>query len=180
MTATELVKQLVLLRPAVVLCIAMTLLAFCVMQGCIRGLRARGPGTKLAGLFLGLGGRSALMLAAAWLKCALLASVLLLAQPAQLGHYLLIIGLALLILVLHPSLGGLLSEALGGGLMAAGLYVCTSLLQYLRQVRYDPTIRAAYWMLAVFLILCAVGVLLREVTELSGERTYFDETGETE
>ena len=77
-------------------------------------------------------------------------------------------------------LGMWLTEVTSAALCIAGLWIGTVLLNYLRQVRYDREIQLAYWILSVFMVLCAAAVLLREITFISAERDYFDESGETE
>ena len=178
--ADDVVKELLSLRSAAILTVILTLLVFMAASIAIRRLRVRGRGTKTAGLFVGLGGRSAFLLAVAWVKCAVLTATLLLARPAELGHYVLFLGLAALFLLARPALGSLVTELAGGGLLCVGLALCGAMLDYLRQIRYDATIRAAYWILAVFLILCSVCVLMREVAAISGVRSYFDEAGDIE
>ena len=178
--STQLVRQLIVMRPALVAAVVMTLAVYLILLLCIRRLRVQGRGTRLAGLFVGLGGRSALHLGVCWLKFAVLAACLLLARPAQTSHYLLLLSLTALALVLGLSLNGLLTEVVGGGLLLAGLAVCSTLLRYLAQIRRDAAILTAYWMLAVFLILCAAAVFLREVAAVPGERKRFDENGDTE
>lgn len=178
--STELVRQLILLRPALVVAVAMTLAVYLILLLCIRRLKVQGRGTRLAGLFVGLEGRGALHLGTAWLKFAFLSACLLLARPVQETHYLLLIALTALALLLGFSLSAVLTEVVGGGLLLAGLVVCSTLQRYLTQIRRDSSILAAYWMLAVFLILCAAVVFLREVAAVSGERKHFDENGDTE
>ncbi|MDD6160134.1 MAG: hypothetical protein PUB51_03260 [Oscillospiraceae bacterium] len=178
--SNELVRLMLEVRSALLVTVGMTLAAYLILLLCIRRLQVQGRGTRLAGLFVGLGGRSMLHLGFAWLKFAFFASCLLLAQPVMLTHYLLLGVLTVGALLVGFSLKAMLTEIVGGGLLIAGLAVCTTLLQYLRQIRYDKTILAAYWMLSVFLILCAAVVLMREVIAVSGERKDFDESGESE
>lgn len=178
--STELVRLLLELRPALLVTVGMTLIVYLILLMCISRLRVQGRGTRLAGLFVGLGGRSALHLSFAWLKFAFLTACLLLTQPVQEVHYLLLLALTVAALLAGFSLNALLTEVVGGVLLLAGLAVCSTLLQYLRQIRHDDTIQSAYWMLAAFLIFCAAVVFLREVTAVSGERKYFDENGDTE
>lgn len=178
--SVELVRLLIQLRPALLVTVGITLAAYLILLLCIRRLRVQGRGTRLAGLFVGLSGRSALHLGVSWLKFAFLAACLLLAEPMQGIHYLLLLGLTALALLLGLSLSALLTEVIGEGLLLAGAMVCSTLLRYLRQIRWDSAVVAAYWMLAIFLILCAAAVLLRETAAASGERKYFDENGETE
>ncbi len=178
--STEIVRILIEVRPVLLAVVGMTLVVYAALQLYLRRLRVQGRGTRLGGLFVGLGGRSALHLACAWLKFTFLTACLLLAEPAQVVHYLLLLALALLALLAGFSLDALLTEVVGSGLLLAGLMVCSTLMRYLRQIRQDDAVRAAYWMLAAFLILCAACVLLREAAAASGERKYFDENGETE
>lgn len=178
--STQLVRQLIVMRPALVTAVAMTLVVYLILLLYIRRLRVQGRGTHLAGLFVGLEGRSALHLGVSWLKFAILTACLLLAQPAQEAHYLLLLALTALALLLGFSLSALLTELVGGGILLAGLVVCSTLLRYLAQIRRDTSILTAYWMLAIFLILCAAAVFLREVAAVSGERKHFDENGDAE
>lgn len=179
MTA-QITAYLIILRPAALAVVAMTAAAYPVLLLCIRRLQVKGRGTRLAGLFVGLSGRSALHLSCAWVKFAFFLACLLLARTVQPVHYLLLILLTAATLLLNLRLSTALTEVGGEGALLAGLFVCTTLLQYLRQIRYDSVISAAYWMLTGFLALCAAAVLLREVAVISEERNYFDETGETE
>ncbi len=180
MTRDDLLRQLLRLRPAALVVAGMTLCAFLILFLCVRRLEARGKGARLAGLFVGLQGRSALLLALAWVKFCLLCAILLTARSAGLAHYVLLLCLGAGFLLLRPALESLLTEVVGGGLLAAGIALCGGLLEYLRQIRNDGRIRLVYWLLAIFLILCAAGIFLREAGAISGERTYFDETGESE
>ena len=180
MMSNELVRLMLQLRPALLVTVGMTLVVYLILQLCIRRLRVQGRGTRLAGLFVGLGGRSSLHLGIAWLKFAFLTACLLLSQPVQEVHYLMLLALTLAALLVGFSLSALLTEIVGGGLLLAGLVVCSTLLQYLLQIRHDDTILVAYWLLTAFLILCAAVVFLREVIAVSGERKYFDENGDTE
>ncbi len=174
------VNYIVLLRPALLVVVGLTLVLWLVMSLCIRKLKVQGQQTQVAGLFVGLGGRSLIHLSFAWVKWAVYVAFLVLSEPVELVHWMLLGGLAMATLVLAPKLSHLATEVIGGLLMGAGLAVCSTLLQYLRQVRYDVWIHAAYWLLAAFLILASVAVLLREVATISEERKHFDETGETE
>lgn len=176
----ELVTQVLQLRPAAIVVIVMTLIAYPVMLLKMRKMTIQGEDRSLVRLFVGLSGRSALHLSAAWLKFAFIAAILVLAQPAQKVHVYLLIVLTVLTLLLKIRWSTLLTEVVGSGLLVLGVGVGATLLQYLRQIRRDPAIVAAYWFLSVFLILCAAVVLLREMQEISGERNYFDENGEIE
>lgn len=178
--STQVVRLLIWMRPSLVVTVAMTLAMYLILLLCVRRLRVQGRGTRLSGLFVGLGGRSALHLGFSWLKFAFLTACLLLAQPVQTVHYLFLLALTLGALLSGFSLDALATELLGGGLLLAGLAVCSTLLLYLQQIRRDTTVLAAYWMLAALMILCAAAVFLREVAAVSGERKKFDENGETE
>lgn len=177
---TELMNAVIALRPAVLGTIALTLVMAVFTALRLRKIDLRGGGSHLATLFVGLGGRSLLHLAAAWVKFAFFTAVLLLAQPAPNGHFWLLGALCALTLVMGCSRKMLVNELLCGGALLAGLLLCRLLLNYLRQIRYDGGIRFVYWLLAVFLIAAAAGLLVREATLISGERNEFDESGETE
>ncbi len=178
--SNEAVRLFMELRGAALAAIGMTLAAYLALLFCIRRLKIEGRGTRLAGLFVGLGGRSLLHLSTAWTKLVYFAAVLLLSQPAKPGHYYLLAACAVVSFVLSFRLGALTVELLSGSLMGAGLWVSSTLLNYLRQIRYDRNIQIAYWILAAFLILCAAAVFLREIIFISSERAYFDENGEIE
>ncbi len=178
--SNEVLRLLIELRAAALVAIGVTLAAYLALLLCIKRLKIEGRGTRLAGLFVGLGGRSLLHLSTAWIKLTYFTAVLLLSQPARPGHYYLLAACTAVSFVLSFRLGALTVELLSGSLMAAGLWVSSTLLNYLRQIRYDRNIQIAYWMLAAFLILCAVAVFLREIIFISSERAYFDENGEIE
>lgn len=176
----DLQRKLLMLRPAALLSVVLTLAVFMTLLVCISRLNIRGRGSKTVGLFVGLGGRSAVLMALAWVKFVMLTAVLLLGQPAGAPHFALLISLIAVFLVLLPTGENLLTELVGSGLLIAGLALCGTMLNYLRQIRYEVTIRVAYWILSVFLILCAMCVFLREVTAISEVRSYLDETTEDE
>ena len=177
---TEIVRYLIVLRPAALAVVGATAVAYLILLLCIRRLKVQGRGTRLAGLFVGLSGRSLFHLSLAWVKFAFFVASLLLARAIQPVHYLLLAALTVLTLLVNVKISSILTEVLGEGGLIAGLAVCATLLRYLNQIRYDRTIYAAYWMLAAFLGLCAAAVFLREVAMISGERNYFDESGEIE
>lgn len=177
---TEIVRLLIHVRPVLLLTLGLTMVFYLFLLLCIRRMRIQGQGTRLAGLFVGLGGRSALHLGCAWLKFAFLTSCLVLAQPAQVLHYLLLFALTAVTLLAGFSVDAILTEVAGEGMLLAGLAVCSTLMNYLRQIRRDDAVLTAYWLLAAFLILCAACVLVREAAAASGERKRFDENGETE
>ena len=171
---------LTLRRPAIIM-IGMTLSAYLLMLLLIRRLEAEGGGNRLAGLFVGLDGRSLLHLSAAWCKFAFFAALLIVARPIEQNSYILLLSLS--VLTLLPGINRLsawLTELIGATLITSGLWVCSTLISYLRQIRYDVEIYIAYWVLCLFLVLCAAAILLREVTLISGERNYFDEKGEVD
>ena len=177
---TEIVRYLIVLRPAALAVVGATAVAYLILLLCIRRLRVQGRGTRLAGLFVGLGGRSALHLSLAWVKFAFFVASLLLARAVQPVHYLLLAVLTVFTLLMNVKIVSILTEVVGEGALIAGLMVCSTLLRYLNQIRYDRAIYTAYWLLSAFLSLCAAAVFLREVAMISGERNYFDETGEIE
>lgn len=174
------VENIVTLRPAVLLTVAITLAAYVVMTICIRKLRIQGQGNRLAGLFVGLSGKSMFHLGFGWMKFVFTVSCLLLADPIEIPHYFLLAAMILCTLLCRLNLRDMITEAATGGALIAGLIVCSTLLRYLRQIRFETTIFIAYWLLAIFMILCAAAIFLREVTAVSQERKYFDESGETD
>ena len=178
--STEIVRYLIVLRPAALAVVGATAAAYLILLLCIRRLRVQGRGTRLAGLFVGMGGRSALHLSFAWVKFTFFVASLLLARAVQPVHYLLLAVLTVFTLLLNIKVASILTEVVGEGALLAGLMVCSTLLRYLNQIRYDRAIHIAYWLLAAFLSLCAAAVFLREVAMISEERNYFDEKGEIE
>lgn len=177
---TAIVENIITMRPAILITVLITLIAYGILMICIRRLRVQGRGNRLARLFVGLGGRSLLHLGLSWVKFAFTVSCLLLIQPAELPQYLFLAVMTVCTLLCGFSLSGILTELAGGGLLLAGMAACSTLLKYLRQIRFETSIFIAYWLLAIFLILCAAAIFFREVTAVSQERKYFDENGETE
>lgn len=169
---------LTLRRPAIIM-ILITAAFYAASLLLIRGLEAEGKGNRFAGLFVGLNGRSLVHLSVAWCKFAFFAAVLLSARPAEQTSYLSLVFLAALALLLGVNrLVIWTTELMSAALCVSGLWVGATLLNYLRQVRFDFEIQVAYWVLSVFFILCAAALLLREVSVISSERNYFDENGE--
>ena len=173
-------ELLTLRRPAIIM-IGVTAVLYLMLLLLIRGLEAEGKGNRLAGLFVGLNGRSLVHLSFAWCKFAFFAATLLGARPAEQTCYMLLLLLTAMTLLLGINRLGLwTTEFMSAALYTAGLWVGATLLNYLRQVRYDREIHIAYWLLSTFMILCAAVMLLREVGYISGERNYFDENGDVE
>ena len=177
---TELVNAIIVLRPAALVTIALTLLMVVFVAVRLRALDLRGGGSRLATLFVGLHGRSLLHLSMAWVKFAFFVSVLILAKPAQSGHFALLLILAALMLVTGFNRKMLVNELMYAVLLLLGFTMCRFLLNYLLQIRYDPGIRFVYWLLAISLTAGAMGVLIQETALISKERNYFDESGEIE
>lgn len=174
------VDNIVTLRPAVLLTVALTLAAYVVMMISIRKLKIQGRRNRVAGLFVGLGGRSMFHLGFSWMKFAFTVSCIVLIQPLETAHYLILAMMIVLTLLCGPIFKGIVTEVIGGGMLIIGLVACSTLLKYLNQIRFVTSIFAAYWLLAIFLILCAAAIFFREVAVISQERKYFDEDGETE
>ena len=181
----ELIKALteaiVKMRRPALIAIGLTLAAYLVMLLVIRGLEVEGRGNRLSGLFVGLGGRSLIHLSTVWLKFAFFTAVLTANQPANQECYILLLALALLAALLSANrLGIWATELISAALSVAGVWTSATLLNYLREISNDREVRAAYWALAAFLILCSAAILLRAIVYISGERNYFDENGEVE
>lgn len=177
--STQLVTLLIQLRPAALVTTALTVIAYLVMLLRMGKLTIRCETHRDTALFAGLGGRSLIHMAIVWVKFAFFAAVLLLAHtPVRMEHWLLLL-LSVLALLLYPSVYMLVSELTGTVIMQFGLTVGGLLLRYIRQV-HRGGMMAVYWLLAAFLIVAAFAVLIRECIVISGERKYFDETGETE
>ena len=175
----ELTAVVLTMRRPVIIMIAMTLVLYAVVLLLIRGLEVEGKGNRFAGLFVGLNGRSLLHLSFAWSKFAFFSALLAGAQPAEQTGYMLLLLLAAMTLLLGVNrLSVWMTELMSAALYTAGLWVGATLLNYLRQVRFDREILTAYWLLTVFLILSAAVLLLREVAIISDERNYFDENGD--
>lgn len=170
----EVMRQILILRDPILFMVAMTIVCYIICMISMRWLRVTGKGGKVMGLFVGLGGKSAVLMGIAWVKFAYLTALLILAETLYQIHYMFYIAL-LLGLVLRPGLSYLLSTILSA-LLGFGVIVSGALQSYLVQIRFDQGIEIAYWCLTAFLILGGVVLLLREIIVISGERNYFDET----
>lgn len=176
---SEIIILLMSVRTQIYVMVAVTLVAYIIAQIMINRLTVQGKGSKFAGFFVGLGGRSAVLMAFSWAKFAFLVGILLRGKPVSEIHYLLYIALCLGMLI-KPSLDNVFTTLLGGALLTVGMVVCTTLQEYMIKIKYDMGIEVAYWLLSALLICCAACILLRDVTMISHERRNFDESGEVE
>lgn len=173
---SEIVAYMLELRPAALVTVLISLVAFIITSLRLRKLQVKREGMLGVRLLVGLNGRSLIHLAVCWVKFAFFAAALLAAQPVKSVHGLLLGVLLIIALLLGVSLRALINEVLSGAIIAGGLALSRFLLNYLLQIKNDPNIRAAYWLLAAFLIVCAAVIFVRECQTISGERNYFDET----
>ena len=171
-------NQLILLRPVALGTVLFTLFMYLHMLLAIRRLNLSGKGSRLAAMFVGLQGRSALMLTLAWLKFCIICCLLLLRQAPQPAHYALIAGVCIPLMLLTRRFKQMVQVLLGTGVLVGGWTVAGTVQQYLYVVRLDRAVVALYWVLAVLLCICAVAFLVLEVTFISGERNKIDEDNE--
>ncbi|MFI3238519.1 MAG: hypothetical protein R3Y47_10920 [Lachnospiraceae bacterium] len=173
----EVIKQIIYLRPALLVTMGITVAMYCFFIFYMRGIKTSGKRLKVVGLFMGLEGKSALMLSMSWTRFAYTIAILLLADPIKPVHYLVYFAL-LVLLFFKPRSKFILTTLVGGTFMTAGFFMAGILLDYLGQVYHEPGIAVVYWLLSVFLILCAFVSFFEELIIISAERSHFDETGE--
>ena len=176
----EIVSALIVLRPAALIVIGATILAYFILLLAVNRIEISGKGYRFTAIFVGMGFRSMMHMGIAWIKFVFFSATLLLARSTVNIHYFFLAALVLTACFFCPGISAVLTELFGGLLQAAGLWVSTRLLDYLRQIRYDRAIYASYWLLAAFLILCAAAVFFKEISYVSSERDHYDAIGEIE
>ena len=177
---TELVADIIKLRPAALLTVALTIAMYLVLLVLLPKIGVRGEKRCFLLGFVGLSGRSLAHLSVSWVRFAFYVSVLVTFSSIGRIQFFALGLLTLIILVLNNSLSGFISEIVGSCILAAGLFVMSYLADYLNLIRSGFDTQIAYRLLSVFLIICAAIILIREYIFISGERTYFNEAGELE
>lgn len=176
----DIIEQIIAIRVPAIATIVFTAVILVVFLIMIRKLDLTGRKAKILGLFVGLNNRSSLHLCFAWTKYIYFASTLCALEYATTGHYL-IIGFLVVVsafLAKEPKL--IIMEIVGGLLSIASTWVCSVFVDYINNVRSDLYVLGAYWIIAIFMILCATVVFLYEVMSISGERTLFETNGDKE
>lgn len=177
---TEIIRQMIVLRPAVLTTIGVSIIAYLVMLPVVGRITAQGEHSRVAGLFIGMGFQSFLHMSIAWIRFVMFTFVMLSAKHVQPVFYLFLAALTIVgcLSCLKPR--SILTELFSFAFQAVAFWVGSRLIDYLNQIRYDPGIKAAYWMLTAMLILCSVAVFLKEIVYISAERKHYDANGETE
>lgn len=177
---TEIIRQLIILRPAVLTVIGVSIVSYLVMLPIVGRITAQGENSRIAGLFIGMGFQSFFHMSAAWIRLVLFSFVMLSAKHVQPIFYLFIGALTLVACLSCLRMRSILTELFCAAFQVVGFWVGSRLIDYLNQIRYDAGIKAAYWLMAAMLILCAIAVFLKEVVYISAERKHYDANGETE
>lgn len=180
MTQERLIRELLVLRDVSMFSVFLSLMAFFILIVQMKKLKIQKGSAKGLGIFVGLGGRSLLLLGGAWVKATLFIGMLVLSQYITAMHIVIIFYLAFLIALLKPSLGMMAIQLFSGSMLCAGIMVSNTLLSYLKQIRFEWGLQITYWLLVIFLVIVTLAVFVKEATIISSERKYFDATGETE
>lgn len=160
-------------KPAIITIIisAVLLLIFLIMM---RKFSFGGKYNKLLGLFVGLNSRSALHLTFAWIKYIYFCAMLFSMEYATLGHYLILGFLVTVSAFMAKETRLIIMEVVGGGLELIFAWVCSVFIDYINNVRSDLYVFSAYWIIAVFMVLCTTVVFIYEVMSVSRERSLFE------
>lgn len=168
------------LRPALIASILIAVIFFIAESIHIRTLRISGRSMKSAGLYVGLSGTSLIYASFCFAKLFLLSGILLTGRIAKRPHIILFLALVAVTVLLNIRFIAVITEIVGNVLLVAGMWVCNTLLNYTMQIKKDPAIVGAYWLLSIILIMIGIILLLREIPEISAKRKYFSEHGYTE
>lgn len=170
----KIIKEIIALRGPSIIAIIITAVVLILLLLFIRGFNLSGKYSRVFGLFVGLRGRSALHLCFAWTKYVYFIATLCSMQMASYGHYLIIIFLLIVAAFMGKEFRLILMEIVGGLLCVASVWVCSVFVEYMINVRSDLYVLSAYWVMTVFMILCATVVFLFEVMYISQERESFE------
>lgn len=170
----ELIDEILLLRKPAIVTISVTAFLFIICLVLMKKISVTGKYNKFLGLFFGLSQRSTLHLTFAWIKFIYFCSILCIMQYASSGYYLIIGFLIIACAFLAKEKKLIAMELIGGLLLITSTWVCSVFVQYFYTVRSDIYVLGAYWIIAIFMMLCSVVILLYEVISISKERTTFE------
>ena len=176
----DIMRGVVALKNPAIWLIVVSVVFYIIITISIQHLDVKSNRFNMARLFVGLEGLSFFHLAFAWMKFALFTILLLLAKPVEIYLYLLIFCFCIGTIATHFKIKDLLIELISSVLCIGGLWIGTTLIDYLNQVKSDFSISASYWMLSGVFILCALAIFVREISIVSSERKNFNENGEIE
>lgn len=172
--AQPIIEQVIVLRKPAIATIIVTAVALFLCLILMRNLSITGRFSKVLGIFVGLKDRSAFHLTFAWIKYIYFCSTLCIMQYAQGGHYAIIGFFIVVCAFLAKESRLIIMEIVGGLLSIASTWVCSVFVDYINNIRSDFYVVAAYWIIAVFMILCATVVFLYELMSISREREKFE------
>lgn len=165
------IEEIITLRKPTLVTIGVTAFLLVLFLILNRNLSISGKYAKVLGLFVGLQDRSALHLTFAWAKFMFFSSTLCVMQYATVGHYA-IIGFLIIVCAFLAKEARLITMEVAGGLLSIiSTWVCSVFVDYINNVRSDFYVLAAYWIIALFMILCSAVIFLYEVMSISRERS---------
>lgn len=170
----DIIDEIVILRIPTIATIVFTVILLVIFLYIMKDLSVTGKYSKTLGLFVGLKDRSALHLCFAWIKFVFFSATLCAMQYATTGHYLIIGFLIIVSAFLAKEKRLITMEIVGGLLVIASTWVCSVFVDYINNVRSDIYVIGAYWIIAIFMILCSSVVFLYEVMSISRERSAFE------
>lgn len=170
----KIIKEIIALRGPSIIAIIITAVVLILLLLFIRNFNLSGKYSRVFGLFVGLRGRSALHLCFTWTKYVYFIAILCSMQVVSYGHYIIIIFLLLASALMGMDFKLIVIEIVGGLLCVASVWVCSVFAEYMINVRSDLYVLSAYWVVTVFMILCATALFLFEVMYISKERESFE------
>ena len=166
----KLLTAFLLMRPQWIIALALVFVLSVVFLLCCRNFSWRSRRMSVYGLLVNLPDRDILRLAVSVARLCYAAGVAFSFSELQLPHYLMLLLLCLPfdLIRFHPL--RLLFSVVNGVLLAAALFAGDMLISYIREVRPEPGIFAIYILLALFIVLYAVYLTMRDVQQLALER----------
>lgn len=164
------INEIIILRKPAIVTIIITAIILVIFLVMMKGLSISGKYSKVLGIFVGLSDRSAFHLTFAWIKFIFFCSTLCVMQYATVGHYVLIGFFVIVCAFLAKETRLITMEIVGGLMCLASTWVCSVFVDYIQNVRSDFYVVGAYWIIALFMILCSTVVFLYEVMSISRER----------
>lgn len=166
----KIVKEIIDMRNPIIIAIAVTSIVFFILLFTLRNFKISSKLGAIHGLFVGLQNRSAIHLSFSWAKLVFFFSVVILMRISSLGIYLLFIALAIGTAFFGRNTKLVIMEGLDLVLGLSGIWICSVFVDYMQSVRVDLYVLGAYWVIVVFMILCAIAIFLYEVMYISQER----------
>lgn len=173
--ANLIISEMSMIRIPAIGVVVVTLVAFFVSLFFVNNISISGKNNKFAGFFVNLQGRSAFHFVFSWIKLFYVVFILLLKQVANTSQYIVVALLIIVCAFLAKDTRLVLMETFGGVLELASIWICSVFVEYMTNIRTNLSITICYWIIVIFIILCAIVVFEYEIISISSERRAYEE-----